>query len=256
MARRASSARPILCAVLDGAALSGTPRAARETAAALFAAGVDWIQLRDRSLGSQELFAIACALVAARDAARKSAPGPRVIVNKRSDIALAAGADGVHLGMDAADARSVASLFRSVAVDRTIPDDFQLGASLHSVAELEFLIREGLPLTYVQLAPIWSPRSKPAERSELGLAALALAAELALGANIELLAQGGLDAARATQAIRAGATGIAVTGSLSQASDPAAAARSLRRALDPQDGCESETHSLSRRMRAAGEAPR
>ncbi len=67
MARRASNARPILCAVLDGAALSRTPHGARETAAALFAAGVDWIQLRDRSLGSQELFAIACALVAARD---------------------------------------------------------------------------------------------------------------------------------------------------------------------------------------------
>lgn len=256
MARRASNARPILCAVLDGAALSRTPHGARETAAALFAAGVDWIQLRDRSLGSQELFAIACALVAARDTARKSAPGPRVIVNKRSDVALAAGADGVHLGVDAVDARSVASLVRSVAVDSTIPDDFLLGASLHSVAELELLIHEGLPLTYAQLAPIWSPRSKPAERPELGLTALALAAELASGADIELLAQGGLDSDRATQAIAAGATGIAVTGSVSQASDPAAAARSLRRALDPQDRCESQARSLLQRDRTAGEAPR
>ena len=256
MARRVSSARPILCAVLDSAALVRSPRTAREAAASLFAAGVDWIQLRDRSLPTRELFALACDLVAARDAARGTRPGLRVIVNKRSDVALAAGADGVHLGIDAADARSLAALFRALRIDTGIPGDFLIGASLHSVAELEALIAHGLPLAYAQLAPIWSPRSKPAERPALGLAALARAAELAAGAKIELLAQGGLDTGRAVQAITAGAAGIAVTGSLSQASDPVAATRSLRRALDLQDECESDASERTQRARTEGDPPR
>ena len=256
MARRVFNARPILCAVLDGAALVRSPQTARETAASLFAAGVDWIQLRDRSLPTRELFALTCDLVAARNAARIAAPLTRVIVNKRSDVALAADADGVHLGVDAADAHSVAALFRALRIDTGIPGDFLIGASLHSVAELEDLIARGLPLAYAQLAPIWSPRSKPAERPELGLAALARAVELASGAEIELLAQGGLDTARAVLAITAGAAGIAVTGSLSQANDPVAATRSLRRALDRQDACESDSGERTQRARTEGDPPR
>ena len=256
MARRASSPRPILCAVLDGAALGLTPVAARKAAASLFSAGVDWIQLRDRSLGARELYALACDLVAARDAVRGTRPGLRVLVNKRSDVALAAGADGVHLGIDALDARSVAALVRSLDADGGIQDDFLLGASLHSIAELETLIAHGLPLAYAHLAPIWSPRSKPAERPELGLAVLARAAELASGAKIELLAQGGLDTARAVQAITAGAAGIALTGSLSQASDPVATTRSLRRALDLQDVCESDAGERAQHARTEGDPPR
>ena len=256
MARRASSPRPILCAVLDGAALGLTPGAARKTAASLFSAGVDWIQLRDRSLGARELFALACDLVAARDAARETWPGLRVLVNKRSDVALAAGADGVHLGIDAVDARSVAALGRSLDAGGRIPGDFLLGASLHSVAELERLIAHGLPLSYAHLAPIWSPRSKPAERPELGLAVLARAAALASEAKIDLLAQGGLDATRAALVVTAGAAGIAVTGILSQSVDPVAATHSLRRALDLQDECGSDTGALTQPARTEGDPPR
>jgi thiamine-phosphate pyrophosphorylase len=237
MARRPSSLRPILCAVLDGDALGGDPRG---FAAALFAAGVDWIQLRDRKRFAAELFELARALVAARDEARASALAtaeantranaadtarelaPRVFINKRADVALAAGADGVHLGLDALDGRSVGALDCGLV----------LGASLHSIAELETAVAGGGLLAYAQLAPIWSPRSKPAERPELGIEQLARAAAIAARAGILLLAQGGLDAPRAAQAAAAGAAGIAVTGLISQAQDPAAAALSLRRALD------------------------
>lgn len=220
MAPRPSSPRSILCAVLDGDALGGDPRG---FAAALFEAGVDWIQLRDRKCEAAELLELARALVSARntaDTARGLAP--RVLVNKRADVALAAGADGVHLGIDALDARSVEALDRGLV----------LGASLHSIAELETLISGGAPLAYAQLAPIWSPRSKPAERPELGIERFAGAAAIAARAGILLLAQGGLDAPRAIQAVAAGASGIAVTGIISQAQDPAAAACALRRALD------------------------
>ena len=220
MARPPSSARPILCAVLDGAALGPDPRG---FAAALFAAGVDWIQLRDRSREANALLALARALVAARGP--RVDGGPRVIVNKRADVALAAGADGVHLGIDALDPRSAAAL---------APGNLCLGVSLHGLGELEALAATDEPIHSVHLAPIWSPRSKPAERTALGTGILQRAAGIAARAGLALLAQGGLDPARAAEAIAVGAAGIAVTGDLSQAGDPPAAARALRRALDAQ----------------------
>ncbi|MFO0691483.1 MAG: thiamine phosphate synthase [Myxococcota bacterium] len=227
--------RPILCAVLDGAALGPAPRAA---ATSLFEAGVDWIQLRDRALEAAPLLALARDLVAARDAVRATtsdperrsggAHPPRVLVNKRADVALAAGADGVHLGVDALDARAVRSLVRTLAR----PERPRIGASLHALAELEAIVASGEPLDYVHLAPIWPPRSKPAERPPLGPGLLGLAARLAERAGLLVFAQGGLDPARAAEAVSAGSAGIAVTGIVSQARDPATAVRVLRAALD------------------------
>jgi thiamine-phosphate pyrophosphorylase len=255
----APDARPILCAVLDGDALAPSPR---EKAAALFAAGVDWIQLRDRARPTTGLLALARALTAARtDAAARGAGAKRVIVNKRSDVALAAGADGIHLGLDAADARSVSSLLAGPGEG---PDTEpaaglraagMLGASIHGLDELEALIADRAPLAYVHLAPIWSPRSKPAERPELGLEVLGRAAAIAAKAGIAVLAQGGLDAGRAAAAIAAGASGIAVTGILGQTGDPAAAARDLRRALDRQGSRGGHVERSALRSPSAGDPP-
>ena len=226
MARRASDppVQPILVAVLDGAALGPAPEA---RARALFAAGVDWIQLRDRTLEAAALFRLARALVAARD----GAGGQAVIVNKRCDVALAAGADGVHLGLDAIGVEAARALFRDVGAnaERTSP---WIGASLHGLEELERALASGATPDYVHLAPIWPPRSKPAERPELGLEALAAAARIGAARGVRVIAQGGLDAERAGAAVEAGAAGIAVTGLLTQAADPLAGARALRAALD------------------------
>lgn len=232
MAPRASSAtrasdgvRPILCAVLDAAAFARRDGAsAREFARALFAAGVDWIQLRERALEGAPLQALAKELVAARDAAGGSA---RVIVNKRVDVALAVRADGVHLGVDAVDPKTARALLADA-------EPALVGASLHGEDELAALA--DAPLDYVHLAPIWNPNSKPAERPALGLERLRAAAALAAGRGWRLLAQGGLDAARAGEAVAAGAAGIAVTGIIDRASDPIASTQALRRALDAQAG--------------------
>lgn len=259
MARRASdpAVRPILIAVLDGAALG---RAPGERARALFEAGVDWIQLRDRSLEATALVAVARALASARDrvagAARRAggADTPRVIVNKRCDVALAAGADGVHLGVDAVLVGSARALFRGAGRDRPTPGRSEderggaagggavhgeatrsgvlVGVSMHSVTELERALAADEAPDYVHLAPIWSPRSKPAERPELGPRTLARAAGIALPTGVRVIAQGGLDAERAAEAVAAGAAGIAVTGLLTQTDDPGSAARALRTALD------------------------
>jgi thiamine-phosphate diphosphorylase len=221
MAPRSSNARPILCAVLDAAALGANPA---DAALALFHAGVDWIQLRDRSLETDALHRLACALVEARDLARgRTKNACRVVVNRRIDIVLSTGADGVHLGFDALDPATAASL---------LPESALIGVSLHSVREVERFAEkaQGNPHLYAHLAPIWDPRSKPASRPALGLDLLSDAC----GSGPRILAQGGLDPARAAQAIRAGAAGIAVTGILAGSESPIAAVGQLRDALDGQ----------------------
>lgn len=232
MARQLSS-RPILCAVLDAAALGARPhRFARE----LFESGVDWIQLRDRSLSGESLLRVARQLVEARDDATddlRSSNGMepmgteqetdsrrRVIVNRRVDVALAARADGVHLGFDAlgdGDAR------------RLLSEDAIIGRSVHSLLEVESHgQRVGAGHQYAHLAPVWDPNSKKASRPALGLDILAKAC----GLGLPILAQGGIDTTRAAEAVAVGAAGVAVTGILSSARNPMAVARQLRTALD------------------------
>lgn len=220
--------QPILCAVLDVAGLGEQPEA---RARALFCAGVDWIQLRDRTVPAVALFQVASALVRARDAVRRSEAaartGLRVLVNRRVDVALATGADGVHLGFDALDPRAARSLL-GLNEPRALAEAPCIGLSAHSVAEVEAAAADAGACSYVHLAPIWDPLSKPAARPALGLAVLARAA----ASGVPVLAQGGLDASRAADAIAAGAAGIAVTGLLTSTESPTAVVAALRHALD------------------------
>lgn len=216
-ARTALGVRHILCAVLDGASLGEDPRA---RAGELFEAGVDWIQLRDRRVEDRALWQIACALLAARDECNQNGgenPYRRVIVNKRVDLAHAAGADGVHFGFDSIAPETSRLMLAPGAL---------LGASLHSISEVEGAV--GGTLDYAHLAPIWNPISKPATRPELGLDCLAEACRTGL----PIFAQGGVDADRARDAVRAGAAGIAVTGILLYSGDAHEIVRPLRESLD------------------------
>lgn len=203
--------RPILCLVLDRA-ISRDPLA--ETVEAAVRAGVDWIQLRDRSLEGTDWIDWADAMAAA---ARRGDPNVRVIVNRRLDIALAIGADGAHLGFDAPSPADARTLLGSEAL---------IGVSAHSAAELPIALAAGV--SYAHLAPIFDPRSKPASRPALGIAALTQAATCGL----PIIAQGGIDPARCGEVLRANAAGVALTGAVLMAEDPERAAAELRDALD------------------------
>lgn len=210
--------RPLLCLVTDA-------RSARQPLAevvrAAVAAGVDQVQVRERDLGGAALVALTFALMAAaRDGARARGGRVAVLVNRRLDVALACGADGVHLGFDAvapADARRLVGSARLV------------GVSAHHPREVQAAARAGA--SYALLAPLFPPLSKAATRPTLGAAALREAAT----AGIPVLAQGGVTPANVAALLRAGAAGVAVTGAILLADDPGAAARDLRRALDA--GC-------------------
>jgi len=196
--------------------------------AAAVGAGVDWVQLRERDLPGAELLALADAVAgAARSAARERGGELRILVNRRMDVALAVGADGVHLGFDAVDPHTAR---------RLLGPDALVGVSTHSAEEAR--AAEAGVVSYVQLAPIFPPLSKRASRPPLGTRGLAEAA----AAGVPVLAQGGVDAGNAAAVVAAGAAGVAVTGAILLARDPAAAAAALRRALDsPQDPRRSDT---------------
>jgi thiamine-phosphate pyrophosphorylase len=177
---------------------------------------VDRVQVRDRQLEGGALLALCDAVMAAarRGAAARDEPA-RVLVNRRADVALAAGADGVHLGFDAMGVAAARDL---------LGEDALIGRSTHAPDE----IAAESGLSYVHLAPVFDPLSKPATRPALGLGALAAAARR----GVPVIAQGGIDAPRARAAIEVGAAGVAVTGAVLLCEDPGAAARAIREALD------------------------
>ncbi len=186
-----------------------------ESLAAAVAAGVDRVQVRERAMEGRELLEFSQAVCdTARGAARAAGRTVRVVVNRRVDVALAAGADGVHLGFDGVDAGTARRLLGPEAL---------VGVSCHAPAE----VRDAAGASYAHLAPVFPPLSKAATRPALGTAALREAAR-----HGEVLAQGGVDAGNAASCIAAGAAGVAVTGAVLMAADPGEAARSLRRALD------------------------
>jgi thiamine-phosphate pyrophosphorylase len=181
-------------------------------------AGVDWVQLRERELAGEEILALADAVsAAARRAAALRGNRVQFLVNRRLDVALAVGADGVHLGFDAVDPETAR---------RLLGPDALVGVSAHSPDEARRAGARGA--SYVHLAPIFPPLSKAPSRPPLGAASLAGAA----AGGIPVLAQGGIDAGNAAEVVAAGAAGVAVTGAILLADDPTAATAALRRALD------------------------
>ena len=181
-------------------------------------AGVDWVQIRERDLEGAALLALAEAVSrAARSAAAERGRPVRILVNRRSDVALAIGAEGVHLGFDGLDPETARRVLRPESL---------VGVSAHSEAEVRHAEAKGA--SYAHLAPIFSPFSKAPSRPALGLGPLADATS----GSLPVLAQGGIDAANAAEVLAAGAAGVAVTGAILLAGDPAAATLSLRQALD------------------------
>ncbi len=187
-----------------------------ESVEAAVASGVDWVQVRERGLEAGALAElIARVQAAARRGAGRREGDLKVVVNRRTDIALACGMDGVHLGFDAVP---------SPVARQLLGPDALIGRSVHAADE----ISPGDGLSYVHLAPIFAPLSKSSSRPPIGLDVLREACRR----GIPVLAQGGVDSGNAGAILEAGAAGIAVTGAILMQPDPGAAADALRRQLD------------------------
>ncbi|MDG2333349.1 MAG: thiamine phosphate synthase [Myxococcota bacterium] len=202
--------RPVLALVVDADSTQGDRGLAVAKACA---EGVDWLQLRERDLEGAAWLDWAMTLSAHL---RAQAPKTRIIVNRRLDLALALGADGVHLGSNAVSPEDARAL---------LGEDALVGVSIHALGEIPGLSQAA---DYVHLAPIHPPNSKAATRPELGPGPLAQAC----AGEMPVIAQGGMDARRSPEALRCGAAGVAVTGAILHAASPALAAAELRTALD------------------------
>jgi thiamine-phosphate pyrophosphorylase len=184
-----------------------------DAVAAAVRGGVDLVQLREKDLDGAELLTLADAVRAAARAVREDVT---LLVNRRVDVAAAAGFDGVHLGFDAPP----------LEVARAVLGDAAwISVATHDPEELAG-VAAGADLAH--LAPIFPPLSKAASRPPLGTRIL----EQAARQRVPILAQGGVDASNAGACVAAGALGVAVTGALLGVNDPEAAARDLRHALD------------------------
>jgi thiamine-phosphate pyrophosphorylase len=136
-----------------------------------------------------------------------------VLVNDRIDVALAAGADGVHLR---ANSLPVAVARRLVGADKL------LGVSTHTVDEVARAEADGAD--FVVLGPVYDTPSKREFGAPLGLGVVA---EATRRARIPVFAIGGVTAERAADVMRAGAAGVAVIGAILSAPDVSHAARAL-----------------------------
>ncbi|MEO5664756.1 MAG: thiamine phosphate synthase [Nocardioides sp.] len=168
-------------------------------------AGVTGFQVRDKDATTRELVALTRLVLAA---VRPS--GATVIVDDRLDVALATGADGVHLGADDL----------SVVDARRIAPDLVVGATCRSAAAVHRAAADGA--TYAGFGPVFATTSKTGLPDPLGLDAIGAAAGV-----LPLIAIGGVDAAGARASRAAGAHGVAVIGSIWRHPDPAAAAKEL-----------------------------
>lgn len=201
--------RRILCYVTDRAAIPAVgeisepdPQQLARLAAkirAAIAAGVDWVQIREKDLSAK----ILCALtVDACSAARNS--GARVIVNDRLDVAVASEAGGVHLGRESLPVREVVSWREKEKAARTTVADFLIGASCHSLAEARAAADDGAD--YIIFGPVFETPSKMQFGAPLGIERLR---EVCGEIRIRVLAIGGITEANAAECFRAGAKGIA-----------------------------------------------
>ena len=196
-----------------------------EFAEAALAGGVDIVQLRDKGSAGEQRFGPLeardelAALEVLADSAHRH--GALLAVNDRADIALAAGADVLHLGQD--------DLPLSVARDIVGPRPL-LGRSTHDRDQVLAAVDE--PVDYFCVGPCWPTPTKPG-RAAPGLALVRAAAEL--HTQKPWFAIGGIDEQRLPEVLDAGAHRVVVVRAITTADDPQAAANRLKAMLTKSD---------------------
>jgi thiamine-phosphate pyrophosphorylase len=211
--------KPIVCYVTDRKALDAADPAGNVLAKirAATAVGVDWVQIRERDMPARELLGLAKA------AGGIGAGGARVIVNDRLDVALAAGAAGVHLGGESVPAREVVRWCR----EGNVPAGFLIGVSCHSLEEAREA--EDAGASYVFFGPVFETPSKKKFGPPQGIARLG---EACRAVRIPVIAIGGVNEGNVAECLRAGAAGIAAIRMFQESSEAETLKRAIKRIHD------------------------
>ena len=179
-------------------------------------AGADCVQIREKDLPARALLDLARAAIAAPNGVA------RVYVNDRLDVALAAGAAGVHLGGESLPAGDVVRWCRS----GNAPPHFEVGISCHSLDDAREAERAGA--SYVFFGPVFDTPSKQAFGPSQGVERLA---EVCAAIRIPVIAIGGANEENAAACLRAGASGIAAIRMFQEAQSAAALRESITRCM-------------------------
>lgn len=173
---------------------------------ALVTAGVDCFQVRDKSLSGRQLVRLTCRVLDA---------GVTVVVNDRADVALAAGAHGVHVGAADLDPHDVRRIAATLMVGVTCRDETEVRSAAASGAD------------YAGVGPVFATTSKADLPEPLGVGGLGNVT----ASGLPVVAIGGIDARNVASVVEAGAHGVAVIGGIWREPDPVAAARALAEAV-------------------------
>ena len=199
--------------ITDRTRLRGRPL--EEVASQAVDGGANVVQLREKDLAGGELYELAITL---RAVLRGRA---LFVVNDRADIALAAGADGVHLPERSIPIR---------AAREFVGESCLIGRSVHSVEAAVRAEQEGAD--YIVAGTVFATASK-AGRTAAGTG---LVREVADAVRVPVVAVGGITEGNIAEVVAAGASGVAVIGAIMDANDPREAASLLRGRLDESYG--------------------
>ncbi len=209
--------RFLLYYITDRSQFRGDERARRRALLAKVSeaarAGVEYIHLREKDLSARELEMLARDVLAAvrnsdpqrtenRELRTDPEPRTRLLINSRTDVALAVGADGVHLRAEDVAPHEVRRVLEASAHRSPPTDNFLVAASCHTAADV--FQAESEAADFAVFAPVFGKSSAPGTRPT-GLAAL----HEACRAKIPVFALGGVTIENAASCLRAGAAGIA-----------------------------------------------
>jgi len=187
-----------------------TPRTVQSVVAEALEAGASAIQLRDKSMGARDLAELGRDL---RDLTRRH--DALLFVNDRLDVALAVGADGVHLGPDDLPVDAVRGV---------VPDGFLIGYSTDDPGQAVMAVSSGAD--YLGCGTVWPTGSKSDAGNAIGPEGLRAVAQ---AVSVPVVGIGGITAERAGLLADTGAAGVAVIGAVMSADDPGAEVRRLLR---------------------------
>jgi len=179
------------------------------------AGGVRCVQLREKDLPARALLELARAMRSLTDRF-----GARLLINDRVDIALAAGADGVHLGEEGMPAAVARKLLGSGRL---------IGVSCHGRHGAAAAVAQGAD--FITFGPVYPTPSKAAYGEPVGIGQLAATTQ---EIHIPVFALGGIKEANIPEALAAGAAGIALISAIIAAPDPRERARAILALLPPR----------------------